>query len=159
MAKRKTAERGDPGVSRRAGTGRPSALIDTRLVYCGDCLDQLRKLPDGCVDRLYLWHRLPAGELHGTRNYEVFWGRKSEPRAPASGLLALFEDRPASTQAYIDHMRPRCVELARVLKKTGSFHYHCDWRACHYVKVKLDQNVGFRGLSQKSAVRESGNGS
>jgi adenine specific DNA methylase Mod len=36
-------------------------------------------------------------------------------------------------------MRPRCVQLARVLKKTGSFYYHCDWHASHYVKVMLDQ--------------------
>ncbi len=34
-------------------------------------------------------------------------------------------------------MRPRCVELARVLKKTKSFYYHCDWHASHYVKVML----------------------
>ena len=39
-------------------------------------------------------------------------------------------------------MRPRCVELRRVLKKTGSFYYHCDWHACHYVKVMLDQIFG-----------------
>jgi DNA modification methylase len=26
-----------------------------------------------------------------------------------------------------------------VLKKTGSFYYHCDWHASHYVKVMLDQ--------------------
>lgn len=26
------------------------------------------------------------------------------------------------------YMRPRCVELSRVLKKTGSFYYHCDWQ-------------------------------
>jgi len=39
-------------------------------------------------------------------------------------------------------MRPRCVELARVLKKTGSFYYHCDWHASHYVKVMLDQVFG-----------------
>ena len=36
-------------------------------------------------------------------------------------------------------MRPRCVELQRVLKHTGSFYYHCDWHASHYVKVMLDQ--------------------
>jgi plastocyanin len=24
-------------------------------------------------------------------------------------------------------MRPRCVKLVRVFKKTGSFYYHCDW--------------------------------
>ena len=35
-------------------------------------------------------------------------------------------------------MRPRCAQLARVLKKTGSFYYHCDWHASHYVKVMLD---------------------
>jgi site-specific DNA-methyltransferase (adenine-specific) len=39
-------------------------------------------------------------------------------------------------------MRARCVELARVLKKTGSFYYHCDWHASHYVKVMLDQIFG-----------------
>jgi len=120
MAKRKSAQPGDSGASRRGATGRPSALTDTRGIYCGECLDQLRTLPDVCVDRLYLWRRFPAGESPSRRNYEVFCGRKSEPRAPASGLPALFEDRHASTAAYIGYMRPRCVELARVLKKTGS---------------------------------------
>jgi DNA modification methylase len=43
---------------------------------------------------------------------------------------------------YIEFMRPRCVELARVLKETGSFYYHCDWHANHYVKVMLDQILG-----------------
>ena len=38
--------------------------------------------------------------------------------------------------------RPRCVQLARVLKQTGSFYYHCDWHASHYVKVMLDQIFG-----------------
>jgi adenine specific DNA methylase Mod len=39
-------------------------------------------------------------------------------------------------------MRPRCVELHRVLEKTGSFYYHCDWHASHYVKIMLDQIFG-----------------
>ncbi|MCB9841042.1 MAG: site-specific DNA-methyltransferase, partial [Phycisphaeraceae bacterium] len=109
--------------------GKPSALIDTRVVYCGDCLEQLRKLPDGCVDLVYI-----DPPFNSNRNYEVFWGETKEKRS--------FEDRHASTQAYIDYMRPRCVELARVLKKTGSFYYHCDWHAGHYVKVMLDQVFG-----------------
>jgi hypothetical protein len=67
-----------------------SSLLDTRVVYCGDNLEQLAKLPD----------------------------------------------------AYIDHMRPRCVQLARVLKKTGSFYYHYDRHASYYVKVMLDQIFG-----------------
>jgi DNA modification methylase len=80
---------------------RSSSLLDTRVIYCGDNLEQLRKLPDACVDLIYID---PPFNLN--RNYEVFWGETKEKRA--------FEDRHASTQAYIDYMRPRCVELARV---------------------------------------------
>src|ERR1700681_4111393 len=31
-----------------------SALIDTRVIYCGDNLEQLRKLPNACVDLIYM---------------------------------------------------------------------------------------------------------
>jgi hypothetical protein len=34
--------------------------------------------------------------------------------------------------------RLRCVQLGRALKKTGSFYYHCDRQASHYVKVMLN---------------------
>jgi len=110
-------------------TTRPSSSIDTRVIYCGDCLEQLRKLPDGCVDLIYI-----DPPFNSNQDYEVFWGERKEKRA--------FEDRHESTRAYIDYMRPRCVEMARVLKKTGSFYYHCDWHASHYVKVMLDQLLG-----------------
>ena len=30
--------------------GRPSSLLDTRVIYCRDNLEQLAKLPDRCVD-------------------------------------------------------------------------------------------------------------
>jgi DNA modification methylase len=113
----------------KVAKGKPSPVVDTRVIYCGDNLDQLRKLPDGCVDLIYI-----DPPFNSNRNYEVFWGETREKRA--------FEDRHASTQAYIEFMRPRCVELARVLKKTGSFYYHCDWHASHYVKVMLDQIFG-----------------
>ena len=108
---------------------RASSLIDTRIIYCGDCLEQLRQLPDGCVDLCYI-----DPPFNSNRNYEVFWGETKERRS--------FEDRHESTRAYIEYMRPRCVEIARVLKKTGCFYYHCDWHASHYVKVMLDQILG-----------------
>jgi len=108
---------------------KPSSLIDTRVIYCGDNLEQLKKLPDTCIDLIYI-----DPPFNSNRNYEVFWGETKERRA--------FEDRHESTKAYIEYMRPRCVELARVLKKTGSFYYHCDWHASHYVKVMLDQIFG-----------------
>jgi 16S rRNA G966 N2-methylase RsmD len=33
---------------------KPSALLDTRVIYCGDNLDQLGKLPEACVDLIYI---------------------------------------------------------------------------------------------------------
>ena len=117
--------------------GRPSALVDTRVIYCGDNLEQLKKLPDACIDLIYI-----DPPFNSNRNYEVFWGETREKRA--------FDDRHASTQAYIEFMRPRCQELARVLKKTGSFYYHCDWHASHYVATKgLTDTVGTVALKEE----------
>ena len=91
------------------GKHKPSSLVDTRVVYCGDNLEQLAKLPPECIDRIYI-----DPPFNSNRNYEVFWGETKEKRS--------FEDRHASTQAYIDYMRSRCVQLASVLKKTASFY-------------------------------------
>ena len=106
MAGKRSSKKAQPAASPRRAA-RPSALLDTRIIYCGDCLDRLAKLPDGCVDLIYI-----DPPFNSNRNYEVFWGESREKRA--------FEDRHASTQAYIDYMRPRCVELGRALTKTGS---------------------------------------
>lgn len=121
---------------------RPSSLLDTRIIYCGDCLDQLRKLSDASVDLIYI-----DPPFNSNRDYEVFWGETKEKRA--------FEDRHESTKAYIDFMRPRCVELSRVLKKTGSFYYHCDWHASHYVKVMLDQIFGENSFQNEIVWRRT----
>ena len=116
-----------------------SSLVDTRVIYCGDNLEQLEKLPAACVDLIYI-----DPPFNSNRNYEVFWGETKEKRAfedrrgggrESRGLVGRARE---STKAYIDYMRPRCVEQARVLKKTGSFYYHCDWHASHYVRVKRE---------------------
>ena len=93
MAKKKT-KGAESAQSSGGSAARPSSLVDTRVVYCGDNLDQLRKLPDACVDLVYI-----DPPFNSNRNYEVFWGETREKRA--------FEDRHASTTAYIGFMRSR----------------------------------------------------
>ena len=44
-----------------------SALLDTRVIYCGDNLEQLAKLPDACVDLIYI-----DPPFNSNRNYDVF---------------------------------------------------------------------------------------
>jgi site-specific DNA-methyltransferase (adenine-specific) len=138
---RNESEGGD--MAKRTKTARPTAgsemfasHADTQVVYCGDNLDKLRSMPTGMVDLIYI-----DPPFNSNRNYEVFWGETKEKRA--------FDDRHESTKAYIDFMRPRCIELRRVLKDTGSLYYHCDWHASHYVKVMLDQVFGEQGFQSE----------
>ena len=80
--------------------GKPSSLLDTRVAYgceiCGDNLEQLAKLPDACVDLIYIDPPFNSNRTVEQLG-EVFWGETKEKRA--------FEDRHASTQAYIEYMR------------------------------------------------------
>ena len=72
-------------VSWCVSIAKPSSLLDTRVIYCGDNLEQLKKLPDACVDLIYI-----DPPFNSNRNYEVFWGETKEKRS--------FEDRHESTQ-------------------------------------------------------------
>jgi site-specific DNA-methyltransferase (adenine-specific) len=103
--------------------------IQTQLIYCGDNLQKLRELPESCADLIYI-----DPPFNSNRNYEVFWGDTQERRA--------FDDRFGAVEHYIFWMRPRVMEMYRVLKPTGSFYYHCDWHADAYVRVMLDEVFG-----------------
>jgi DNA modification methylase len=108
--------------------------MDTEVIYCGDNLEVMPKyVPDESVDLIYI-----DPPFNSSRNYEVFWGEAQERRA--------FEDRFGDAMTYLEWMRPRIRELHRVLKPTGSFYYHCDWHASHYIKVELDRVFGFNNF-------------
>jgi hypothetical protein len=116
---------------------RPSALVDTRVIYCGDNLEQVAKLPDGpcrtgqywglpreITSRTTLPRRLRRISRGSPREiisratiphclHHISRGETKEKRA--------FEDRHENTKAYIDYLRPRCVQLARVLKTICCF--------------------------------------
>jgi len=72
-----------PPAAPSGRAGKASALIDTRVIYCGDCLEQLQSLPDACIDLIYI-----DPPFNSNRNYEVFWGETKEKRA--------FDDRHSS---------------------------------------------------------------
>lgn len=74
---------GAHGVTRPTTKLKPSALLDTRVIHCGDNLEQLKKLPDACVDLIYI-----DPPFNSNRNYELFWGQTKKKRA--------FEDRHAA---------------------------------------------------------------
>jgi len=50
---------------RRMASAKPSALLDTRVIYCGDNLEQLQKLPPACAELITI-----APPFNSNRNYE-----------------------------------------------------------------------------------------
>jgi len=104
----------------------------------------LREIPSESIDLIYI-----DPPFNSNRNYEVFWGDTQEKRA--------FQDRFGDADAYINYMRPRVMELYRVLKKTGSFYYHCDWHASHYVKIMLDNIFGFNYFQNEIIWKRTNN--
>jgi DNA modification methylase len=52
------------------------------------------------------------------------------------------DETPSYAGSFNDSEPPPCDQLARVLKPTGSFYYHCDWHASHHVRVMLNQIFG-----------------
>ncbi len=117
--------------------------MDTNIIYCGDNLEILPKyIPDESIDLIYI-----DPPFNTSRQYEVFWGEAQERRA--------FEDRFGDVMTYLDWMRPRLRELHRILKSTGSFYYHCDWHATHYIKVELDRLFGFDNFQNEIIWRRT----
>ena len=76
---------------------KPSALLDTRIVYCGDNLEQFAKLPDTCMDLIYMDPPFNSNRNYGQSLSGTIWGETKEKRA--------FEDGHESTKAYIDYRR------------------------------------------------------
>ena len=49
-----------------------------------------------------------------------------------------YDDRYGGIENFIEFLRPRCIEMYRVLKDTGSLYLQCDPTASHYIKIMLD---------------------
>jgi len=104
------------------------------VIYCGDNLYWMSRLPDEFVDLCYI-----DPPFFSNRNYEVIFGDGEEIRS--------FEDRwKGGIENYIDWMRDRVKEIHRLLKPTGSFYLHCDWHASHHLKVMCDNVFGERNF-------------
>jgi DNA modification methylase len=80
------------------GEGRPSPLLDTRVVYCGDNLEQLQKLANACVDLIYIdplaWpESLQRGEgppFNSKRDYNLLF--KSSKGQESEAQIEAFEE-------------------------------------------------------------------
>lgn len=106
------------------------AELQTGVLYCGDNLEVLHKLPEDSIDLIYI-----DPPFFSSRAYEIIYGDKREKRS--------FEDRwKGGIQHYVEWMVPRLAQMRRVLKPTGSIYVHLDTHAVHYIKVQMDDIFG-----------------
>jgi len=131
--------------------------IDTNVIYCGDCKDILKKLPEESIDLIYL-----DPPFFSQKHYGAIWdiGKKDNPiktqfsdkewnklkKVIKPDILKMYEHieerwkggKGKGIHVYIAYMRERLEQCWRVLKSTGSIYLHCDWHAGHYLKQMMD---------------------
>ena len=109
----------------------------SNVIYCGDNLEWMRKMPDEFVDLIYA-----DPPFFSNRHYEVIFNDGAEIRS--------FEDRwKGGIHHYAEWMKDRCFQIHRLLKPAGSLYLHCDWHASHYLKVMLDEVFGYSNFQNE----------
>ena len=92
------------------------------MLHCGDNLEIMRSMDDGCIDLIATDPPFNTGKDWGAFNDKWEGGMKG----------------------YLKFMEPRLVEMHRLLKDTGSIYLHCDTNASHYLKVMMDGIFGMK---------------
>ncbi len=112
----------------------------------GDNLDVLQSLKSDCVDLIYIDPPFNTGKvqrrtrIRATRDEQGdrigFQGHRYRTKVLES---ASFQDR---FDEFLCYLEPRLVEARRILKPSGAFFLHIDFREVHYCKVLLDEIFG-----------------
>jgi site-specific DNA-methyltransferase (adenine-specific) len=117
------------------------------LAIRADNLDVLRHVQDGSIDLVYVdppfntgrrQARPPLRTLRDDAGDRTGFGGKRY-RTERVGPARSFDDAFAD---YLGFLEPRIREAHRVLKPTGSFYLHLDYREVHYAKVLADTVFG-----------------
>jgi len=59
--------------------------------------------------------------------------------------------KAAANVGQASHLSPKSEK-----NETGSFYYHCDWHASHYVKVMLDQIFSKKKIKDEIVWKRTG---
>lgn len=106
---------------------KPNKGLNT--LFQGDCLQELKNIPEGSIDLIYL-------------DPPFFTQRTHELKNKKGDKTFSFNDEWENIEAYVNFIKIRLESLKKKLKPTGSLFLHCDKAASHYLKIALDQVFG-----------------
>lgn len=147
--------------------------METNIIYCGDSLEVMKKIPDNSVDLIYL-----DPPFFSQKHYEDFWIKDKASKTGFSDkdweklrkkinptILKEYEaiekrwkGGHKGIYVYIAYMRERIDQCWRILKSTGSIYLHCDWHAGHYLKQMMDERFGYDNFQNEIIWNYSGTG-
>ena len=139
------------------------------VFYYGDNLEGMQKLPDECIDLIYLdppfnskkqWSGVVEWrDKMTTVAFKDAWSlnqikqtwfdliqSKEEYQPLREVAEAVRATAGVNAYAYILYMAIRLIEMKRILKGTGSIYYHCDAVMSHSVKLMMDSVFGMQNF-------------
>jgi site-specific DNA-methyltransferase (adenine-specific) len=115
-------------------------------LYQGDNLGVLKSIPDSSIQLIYIDPPFNTGRSQQrskttTKRSESGnrIGFKGQRYETVKDIVLSYDDRFSN---YWDFLEPRLEQAFRVLKPTGTFYLHLDYREAHYAKVLLDALFG-----------------
>jgi len=110
-----------------------------KVIYCGDCLQIMLRIPDGCIDLIYID---PPFGFDGDKVFGMpKWSTIDYHVNRVDEILPIIP-HDAGTRNYLRWIYDRLVQMHRVLADDGSIYVHCDWRVSAYMKLVLDEVFG-----------------
>lgn len=115
-------------------------------ILFGENLDVLRSMDPESVDLIYIDPPFNTGKEQARKQISVEQDEEGD-RVGFGGNR--YQTTIIGERAYRDHfdnylsfLEPRLNAAYRVLKPSGSFYFHIDYREVHYCKILLDQIFG-----------------
>lgn len=106
-------------------------ILELNTIYNIDNLELLKGIPDGFIDLVYIDPPFSTGRTFKTKDNEI-----------------AYEDK-YTLQELLDILKPRIQEIHRILKGTGSFYIHGDYRFIPYVRVMCDEIFGIQNFRRE----------
>ena len=140
-------------------------MVANRTVFIGDNLPVLRGLDDASIDLVYAdppfnsnrLYEAPIGSKAAGAAFKDTWTRSDlddcwigeiADRNPAVYAVcqAALHAHSSSMFSYLCMLTPRVLEIARILKPSGSVYIHVDMNADSYVRLLLDAIFGAKNM-------------
>lgn len=116
------------------------------IIILGENLKVLNTIEDETVDLVYIDPPFNTGKLQARQQIVVEQDDEGD-RVGFGGNR--YQTTIVGEKAYRDHfddylgfLEPRIQEAYRILKPSGSFYFHIDYREVHYCKILLDEIFG-----------------